>query len=115
MGLHRDGDEETFAAPVVSLSLGDSAVFRIGGAERRDPTTSLRLHSGDVVVLAGPSRLAHHGIHRGPGGSRRLLDRTGWEGGGGAGEHKAEKQSLMPIPYAGFWLKKNNRSKTHNT
>src|SRR3546814_366614 len=82
MCLHRDGDEETFAAPVVSLSLGDSAVFRIGGAERRDPTTSLRLHSGDVVVLAGPSRLAHHGIDRVLGGSSRLLDRTGWEGGG---------------------------------
>jgi alkylated DNA repair protein (DNA oxidative demethylase) len=52
-GLHRDADEETFAAPVVSLSLGDSAVFRIGGPERRGPTTSLKLHSGDVVVLAG--------------------------------------------------------------
>src|SRR3546814_6788043 len=46
MGLHRDGDEETFAAPVLSLSLGDSAVFRIGGAERRDPTTPLPLPSG---------------------------------------------------------------------
>src|SRR3546814_3536807 len=82
MGLHRDGDEETFAAPVVSLSLGDSAVFRIGGAERRDPTTSLRLHSGDVLVLAGPSRLAHHRIDRVLGGPSRLLDRTGGEGGG---------------------------------
>src|SRR3546814_2988475 len=82
MGLHRDGDEETFAAPVVSLSLGDSAVFRIGGAERRDPTTSPRLHSGDVVVLAGPSRLAPHGLDRVLGGSSRLLGRTGWEGGG---------------------------------
>src|SRR3546814_15539256 len=65
-----------------SLSLGDSAVFRIGWAEWRDPTTSLRLHSGDVVVQAGPSRLAHHGIDRVLGGSSRLLDRTGWEGGG---------------------------------
>src|SRR3546814_11247937 len=83
MGLHRDGDEETFAAPVVSLSLGDSAVFRIGGAERRDPTTSLRLHSGDVVVLAGPSRLAHPGIDPVPGRPRHPPDTPG-RGRGGA-------------------------------
>src|SRR3546814_14950727 len=82
MGLHRDGDEETFAAPVVSLSLGDSAVFRIGGAERPDPATSLRLHSGDVVVLAGPSRLAHPGPHRVLGRPRPLPGPTGGEGGG---------------------------------
>jgi alkylated DNA repair protein (DNA oxidative demethylase) len=82
MGLHRDADEETFAAPVVSLSLGDSAVFRIGGNERRGPTTSLRLQSGDVVVLAGAARLAYHGIDRVLGGSSRLLEREGWEGGG---------------------------------
>lgn len=73
MGLHRDEDEETFAAPVVSLSLGDSAVFRIGGSERRGPTTSLKLHSGDVVVLDGAARLAYHGIDRVLGGSSRLL------------------------------------------
>src|SRR3546814_14366813 len=60
MGLHRDGDEETFAAPVASLSLGDSAVFRIGGADRTDPTTSLRLPTGDGVVPAGPSRRVHN-------------------------------------------------------
>lgn len=82
MGLHRDSDEETFAAPVVSLSLGDSAVFRIGGGERRGPTASLKLHSGDVVVLAGAARLAYHGIDRVLGGSSRLLAQAGWEGGG---------------------------------
>src|SRR3546814_4495893 len=82
MGLHRDADEETFAAPVVSLSLGDCAVFRIGGAERRGPTSSLKLRSGDVMVLAGPARLAYHGIDRVLGGSSRLLEREGWEGGG---------------------------------
>ena len=82
MGLHRDADEETFAAPVVSLSLGDSAVFRVGSSERRGPTTSLRLQSGDVVVLAGAARLAYHGIDRVLGGSSRLLERAGWEGGG---------------------------------
>ncbi|WP_422369258.1 alpha-ketoglutarate-dependent dioxygenase AlkB family protein [Pelagibius sp.] len=73
MGLHRDQDEETFEAPVVSLSLGDSAVFRIGGAERRGPTSSLKLHSGDAVVMGGDARLAYHGIDRVLGGSSRLL------------------------------------------
>lgn len=73
MGLHRDEDEETFAAPVVSLSLGDSAVFRLGGLERRGPTRSLKLHSGDVMILSGPLRLAYHGIDRVLGGSSRLL------------------------------------------
>jgi DNA oxidative demethylase len=83
MGLHRDADEETFAAPVVSLSLGDTAVFRVGGAERRGPTRSLKLQSGDVVVLAGAARLAYHGIDRVLAGSSRLLDRAGWPEGGG--------------------------------
>lgn len=82
MGLHRDADEETFAAPVVSLSLGDSAVFRLGGPERRGPTSSLKLHSGDVVVLAGAARQAYHGIDRLLGGSSRLLAQAGWPEGG---------------------------------
>ncbi|MGD1878853.1 MAG: alpha-ketoglutarate-dependent dioxygenase AlkB [Kiloniellaceae bacterium] len=73
MGLHRDSDEATFAAPVVSVSLGDSAVFRIGTRERRGPTSSLKLHSGDVMILAGAARLAYHGIDRVLGGSSRLL------------------------------------------
>jgi DNA oxidative demethylase len=82
MGLHRDEDEATFAAPVVSLSLGDSAVFRIGGPERRGPTASLKLHSGDVMVLAGAARLAYHGIDRVLGGSSRLLNPNSPGGGG---------------------------------
>ena len=66
MGLHRDADEgaEGFAAPVVSISLGDPARFRIGGTERKGPTESLRLESGDVLVLGGMARLAYHGIDR---------------------------------------------------
>ena len=66
MGLHRDADEgeAAFAAPVVSISLGDPARFRMGGAARRDPTTSTLLASGDVVVMGGPARLAYHGIDR---------------------------------------------------
>ncbi|MDO8901744.1 MAG: alpha-ketoglutarate-dependent dioxygenase AlkB, partial [Phenylobacterium sp.] len=64
MGLHQDKDEADLAFPVLSVSLGDTAVFRVGGVERRAPTASVRLASGDVCLLAGPARLAHHGIDR---------------------------------------------------
>ena len=66
MGLHRDADEGEagFAAPVVSISLGDPARFRIGGTSRKDPTESVVLNSGDVVVIGGPARLAYHGVDR---------------------------------------------------
>ncbi len=64
MGLHQDSDEGDFSAPVVSISLGDSALFRYGGPKRGDPTKSIKLHSGDVVVLGGPARLAFHGVDR---------------------------------------------------
>ncbi len=64
MGLHQDRDEAALDAPVLSVSLGDDAVFRIGGTVRRAPTRSFLLHSGDVVVFGGPARLAFHGIDR---------------------------------------------------
>ena len=66
MGLHRDADEgeAAFAAPVVSISLGDPARFRMGGIERGGPTASVILGSGDVMRMGGPARLAHHGIDR---------------------------------------------------
>jgi DNA oxidative demethylase len=64
MGLHQDRDETDFSAPVVSLSLGDSCLFRIGGIKRGDPTRSFRLNSGDVLVLGGDARLAFHGVDR---------------------------------------------------
>ncbi|MFO1184730.1 MAG: alpha-ketoglutarate-dependent dioxygenase AlkB [Bauldia sp.] len=64
MGLHRDADEDDFAAPVLSVSLGAEALFRIGGRERGDPTRSFRLKSGDVLLLAGETRLAYHGVDR---------------------------------------------------
>lgn len=64
MGLHQDRDEDMFDAPVVSVSLGDTATFRVGGKARKDPTKSFRLASGDVVVLGGDARLAYHGIDR---------------------------------------------------
>lgn len=63
MGLHQDRDEADLTAPVVSVSLGDTAVFRIGPADG-GPTRSIRLSSGDVCALTGPSRLARHGIDR---------------------------------------------------
>lgn len=73
MGLHQDRDEAAPEAPVVSVSLGDTAVFRMGGTTRRGPTRSIRLASGDVVVFGGPARLMFHGIDRVLAGSSRLL------------------------------------------
>lgn len=77
MGLHRDEDEEDFSAPVVSISLGDTAVFRIGGTERGGTTETLKLSSGDVLVMGGASRLRYHGIDRVLTGTSTLI-----EGGG---------------------------------
>jgi len=73
MGLHQDRDEQELAAPVVSLSLGDTALFRLGGPERGDRTRSLRLLSGDAIAFGGPARLAFHGIDRITPGSSTLL------------------------------------------
>lgn len=64
MGLHQDRDESDFSAPVLSVSLGDDCRFRVGTAERGGPTVSLRLASGDVLVLGGKNRLAYHGVDR---------------------------------------------------
>jgi len=75
MGLHQDRDEQNFSAPVLSLSLGDTCLFRVGGTRRSDPTRSFRLASGDAVVLGGEARLAFHGVHRiMPGTSTLLLE-----------------------------------------
>jgi alkylated DNA repair protein (DNA oxidative demethylase) len=73
MGLHQDRDEQDFAAPVVSLSLGDTCLFRIGGEKRGDPTRTFRLASGDALVLGGQARLAHHGVDRIVPGTSTLL------------------------------------------
>jgi DNA oxidative demethylase len=73
MGLHQDRDEADFTAPVVSVSLGDSCLFRIGGEKRSDPTRSFRLNSGDVLVLGGDARLAFHGVDRIYPGTSTLL------------------------------------------
>jgi alkylated DNA repair protein (DNA oxidative demethylase) len=73
MGLHQDKDEQDFSAPVVSLSLGDTGLFRVGGLKRNDPTNSVRLASGDAVVLGGEGRLAFHGVDRILPGTSSLL------------------------------------------
>jgi len=77
MGLHQDRDENEFAAPVVSVSLGDQCLFRVGGTARSDPTQSLRLSSGDVFVLGGESRLVFHGVDRIYPGTSTLLKNGG--------------------------------------
>lgn len=77
MGLHQDRDEADLDMPVVSISLGDEALFRVGGVERGGPTRSIWLRSGDVAVMGGAARLAHHGIDRLRFGSSTLLPRGG--------------------------------------
>ena len=77
MGLHQDRDEIEFSAPVVSLSLGDTCLFRIGGTKRSDPTRSFRLASGDALILGGPNRLAFHGVDRILAGTSTLLPEGG--------------------------------------
>ena len=64
MGLHTDDDENEPTAPILSLSLGDTAWFRIGGLKRNDPTSRIKLKSGDVLVMSGPARFIYHGIDR---------------------------------------------------
>lgn len=64
MGLHQDKDEQDLDAPVLSVSLGNTCLFRIGGRERSQATKSFRLASGDIVLLSGESRLAFHGVDR---------------------------------------------------
>lgn len=77
MGMHQDRDETDFDAPVLSLSLGDSAWFRIGGVRRDAPSRRLLLASGDAMTLEGASRLAFHGIDRVIAGSSDLLAQAG--------------------------------------
>ncbi len=77
MNLHQDRDEADFAAPVVSLSLGDTCLFRFGGTRRGGSTRSIRLASGDALVLGGAARLAFHGVDRILSGTSTLLREGG--------------------------------------
>ena len=68
MGLHQDKDESpeslAIGAPVVSVSIGDTAKFLFGGERRRDPVETILLESGDAFVFGGPARLRYHGVAR---------------------------------------------------
>jgi alkylated DNA repair protein (DNA oxidative demethylase) len=77
MGLHQDRDEADFSWPVVSISLGDDARFRIGGTERGGKTASVWLRSGDVLTLGGAARLVYHGVDRIAPGTSTLLPKGG--------------------------------------
>jgi alkylated DNA repair protein (DNA oxidative demethylase) len=73
MGLHQDRDEQARDAPVLSVSLGDEAWFRIGGETRKGPTASVKLSSGDVLTFGGAARMAYHGIDKVIAGSSTLV------------------------------------------
>lgn len=77
MGLHQDKDEADFQWPVVSVSLGDDALFRIGNLSRGGKTESVWLQSGDVVVMGGDARLTYHGVDRVKAGTSTLLPKGG--------------------------------------
>ncbi|MEL6646106.1 MAG: alpha-ketoglutarate-dependent dioxygenase AlkB, partial [Pseudomonadota bacterium] len=77
MGLHQDKDEADFDQPVVSISLGDTALFRIGGVEKGGKTDSIKFSSGDVLVMGGAARRAYHGISRVYEGTSTLLPKGG--------------------------------------
>lgn len=77
MGLHQDCDEADFGWPVLSVSLGDEGLFRIGQTSRGGRTDSVWLGSGDVVLMGGDARLIYHGIDRIRPGSSSLLPKGG--------------------------------------
>lgn len=77
MSLHQDSDEADFEYPVVSVSLGDEGLLRVGGTTRGGKTDSIWLQSGDVVVMGGQARLAYHGVDRIRFGSSNLLPKGG--------------------------------------
>jgi alkylated DNA repair protein (DNA oxidative demethylase) len=69
LGLHQDGEEPS-DAPVVTISLGDSCVFRFAGVGRRTgPFTDLELRSGDLLVFGVPNRRIYHGVPKVKGGT----------------------------------------------
>jgi DNA oxidative demethylase len=82
LGSHVDADEAETAAPVISVSLGDDAVFHVGGLKRGEPKTRMRLRSGDIVVLGGAARLAYHGVDRIVAGTSELVSPSVFLAGG---------------------------------
>ncbi len=90
LGSHVDSDEAEERAPVLSVSLGDAAVFHVGGRRRGDPKVKMTLQTGDVLVLGGPSRLAYHGIDRVLAGSSALIE--------GGGRFNLTLRRVTPAP-----------------
>ena len=82
MGYHVDADEEAVNAPIVSVSLGDAATYRVGGEARGGATAGVKLLSGDVVVMAGPARRCHHAVTKVFWNSSALLPQSHFPGGG---------------------------------
>jgi alkylated DNA repair protein (DNA oxidative demethylase) len=77
MGAHQDRDEQDFAAPILSVSLGDSCRFRFGGETRGGPTQAVTLDSGDALIFGGPARKMFHGVDKIIAGSSTLLNPPG--------------------------------------
>lgn len=91
LSLHRDEDEAAKDAPILNISLGDTAIFRLGGLRRQDPTRSFPVASGTVMVFGGPSRMFYHGVDRLRAGSSRLLP-------GGGRFNLTLRRVTMPAP-----------------
>lgn len=77
MGLHQDKDEFEPNAPVISISLGDSCLFRFGRETKGGKTHSVRLNSGDIIMFGGQSRFAYHGVDRLYAATSTLLKTSG--------------------------------------
>ena len=77
LGLHRDDSDVNLKAPIISISIGDDCEFAIGGLRRSDPTQSIILRSGDILVLHGQSRLAYHSVKRIIPGTSNILKNNG--------------------------------------
>ena len=98
MGMHQDSDEADLKAPVLGISLGDTAVFRLGGLARKDPSLTFRLKSGDINVLAGASRRAYHGVDRILAGSSQLIPAAGGSSDAAAGADRGIADYWPPWP-----------------
>jgi alkylated DNA repair protein alkB family protein 1 len=62
MGGHLDDAEHNLEKPIVSFSIGRSALFLIGGKTKLEDPQILFLTSGDAIVMSGESRLCYHGV-----------------------------------------------------
>ena len=107
LGLHQDRDEQEMSVAVVSVSLGDDAWFRVGGLDRRAPSERLLLRSGDVVVLGGVARMAHHGIDRIVPGTSNLLASAGLAEGGRI------NLTMRRVTPCGAWQEAGNPPQKH--